>query len=80
MDERVHVIALCIVENERKEETLSLPLEVTGITGSTKILLCVEWIMDSVSNRALADTKKYEIAIDINNNTSTTEVEPSLVY
>ena len=39
-----------------------------------------KWIMDSVSSRALADTKNYEISVDINDGTSATDVEPSLVY
>ena len=40
LEERVHVIALGIVEDEREEEPPALPLEVAFIAGRTKILTC----------------------------------------
>ena len=40
LEERVHVIALGIVEDEREEESPALPLEVALIAGRTKILTC----------------------------------------
>ena len=40
LEERVHVIALGIVEDEREEEPLVLPLKVACIAGRTKVLTC----------------------------------------
>ena len=40
LEERVHVIALGIVEDEREEEPPALPLEVALIAGRTKVLTC----------------------------------------
>ena len=36
----MHVIASCIVEEERDEEAVALPLQVTGIASRTQELPC----------------------------------------
>ena len=40
LEERVHVIALGIVEDEREEESPALSLEVALIAGRAKVLIC----------------------------------------
>ena len=40
LEERVHVIALGIVEDEREEEHPALSLEVALIAGRAKVLTC----------------------------------------
>ena len=40
LDEWVHVITSCVVEQQRDEEAAALPLEVAGVISCTKELAC----------------------------------------